>query len=356
MSLSARQVTAYQARLNVAQGDLAAADSWAQRLEAARRATLEEEWPESIQVMIDAVEETTLARLCLAHHKHAEAATIIERLLGQTSVAGWTGLRLEALALLALALDGQGDRDRALEVLRASLELAEPEGYARIYLDEGPPMAALLRRALGAGCGAPSAHDGSQQAATSGVEAAGGLHLAAPSAATGLQAQRASAISAYVARLLAAFPAGREASAGGRDGGLGSGRHAGDGTPLFAGVAAAGEAPMRKQPDKLIEPLSARDRGAGPAGARSLEPRDRLATHRHGGHRQAARQQHLWQAGRDQPGRGDRPSSRPVAGQLIRLRRVLVPVEMTRAVYPFFQPPDSPPGYMTLHPVDVYDR
>jgi LuxR family maltose regulon positive regulatory protein len=259
MSLSARQVTAYQARLNVAQGDLAAADSWAQRLETVRRATLEGEWPESIQVMIDAVEETTLARLCLAHHKHAEAAAIIDRLLGQTSVAGWMVLRLEALALLALAQEGQGDRDRALETLQASFELAEPEGYARIYLDEGAPMAALLRRALGAGYGAQSVHDGSQQAATSGADVPGGLPFAAPGAATRVQAQRASAISAYVARLLAAFPAEPEASAGGQDHGVGSERHAGDGNRRFAGTAVAGEEPMRKQRDELIEPLSARE-------------------------------------------------------------------------------------------------
>jgi LuxR family maltose regulon positive regulatory protein len=55
------------------------------------------------------------------------------------------------LALQALALQAQGDSAQALAALERALSLAEPEGCARTFLDEGEPMARLLRRALSQG-------------------------------------------------------------------------------------------------------------------------------------------------------------------------------------------------------------
>jgi LuxR family maltose regulon positive regulatory protein len=52
---------------------------------------------------------------------------------------------------LALAFQAQGDVDRALSALERALSLAEPEGYVRTFIDEGEPMARLLRRALSQG-------------------------------------------------------------------------------------------------------------------------------------------------------------------------------------------------------------
>jgi len=51
----------------------------------------------------------------------------------------------------ALALNQLPDERGALEFVQRSLELAEPEGYVRIFADEGEPMAVLLRQALGRG-------------------------------------------------------------------------------------------------------------------------------------------------------------------------------------------------------------
>ena len=45
----------------------------------------------------------------------------------------------------ALAHQARGDVPAALTPLRRALALAEPEGYVRIFVDEGPPMATLLR-------------------------------------------------------------------------------------------------------------------------------------------------------------------------------------------------------------------
>ena len=54
---------------------------------------------------------------------------------------------LEILVLRALALSAQGDTIEALAALGRALPRAEPEGYIRLFLDEGVPMIALLRQA-----------------------------------------------------------------------------------------------------------------------------------------------------------------------------------------------------------------
>ncbi len=58
---------------------------------------------------------------------------------------------LEILMLRALTLEAQGNRTGALSTLERALVLAEPEGYIRLFIDEGPLMWALLRHARGRG-------------------------------------------------------------------------------------------------------------------------------------------------------------------------------------------------------------
>jgi len=52
------------------------------------------------------------------------------------------------LTLLALASERRADNGLALDHLRAALALAEVDGFVRVFLDEGRPMAALLRRLI----------------------------------------------------------------------------------------------------------------------------------------------------------------------------------------------------------------
>ena len=49
--------------------------------------------------------------------------------------------------LQALVHQARGDIPAALASLQRALTLAEPEGYVRPFVDEGPPMASLLRAA-----------------------------------------------------------------------------------------------------------------------------------------------------------------------------------------------------------------
>ena len=46
--------------------------------------------------------------------------------------------------LRALAQQAGGDITGALASLEHALRLAEPEGYVRVFVDEGRPLAALL--------------------------------------------------------------------------------------------------------------------------------------------------------------------------------------------------------------------
>ena len=58
---------------------------------------------------------------------------------------------IEILVLQALAYQLQGDVSAALASLERALALAEPEGYFRIFLNEGAEMTKLLREAAAHG-------------------------------------------------------------------------------------------------------------------------------------------------------------------------------------------------------------
>jgi LuxR family maltose regulon positive regulatory protein len=60
---------------------------------------------------------------------------------------------IEILVLQALSYAAGGQTAQAMLALQRALSLAEPEGYIRIFADEGAPMAALLRQASSRGLG-----------------------------------------------------------------------------------------------------------------------------------------------------------------------------------------------------------
>src|SRR6266700_991345 len=99
-------------------------------------------------------EHITLARVLLARSKSdraersiLEAVGLLERLLQAAEEGERTGSVIEILVLQALAHQVQGDIPAALVPLQQALTLAEPEGYVRMFVDEGPPMALLLEAA-----------------------------------------------------------------------------------------------------------------------------------------------------------------------------------------------------------------
>jgi len=132
--------SAYQARIWLAQGKLDSAAIWAREY----RQIGETEY-------LGGLEDLTLARLLLAEDPPAEALALLEEMLPPAEAAGRMGPVIEILALRALALEAVGAMSGALNALGRGLELSEPEGYLRPFVDAGEPMARLLRHAASQG-------------------------------------------------------------------------------------------------------------------------------------------------------------------------------------------------------------
>ena len=91
-------------------------------------------------------EDVARARMLLAQKKPTEALSLLEPLqVSAEKQERWSHV-IEMKVLQALAHHMRGEEQEALTVLAQALHLAEPEGYIRIFVDEGAPMAALLSR------------------------------------------------------------------------------------------------------------------------------------------------------------------------------------------------------------------
>jgi LuxR family maltose regulon positive regulatory protein len=148
-SPNVRPIAALKTRVWLAQGRLGEALDWAheQGLSAQGDVSYGREF-----------EHITLARLLLARARSAgaehflrEAIDLLHRLLEAAEDGERTGSVIEILILLALAYQMQDDLLAALAPLERALTLAESESYVRIFVDEGPPMAHLLREAAARG-------------------------------------------------------------------------------------------------------------------------------------------------------------------------------------------------------------
>ena len=89
------------------------------------------------------------ARVHLAEGDSASALAILERLCQQAK--DQPDERLKVAVLQAIAYQANGELDKALQALRDALMLAEPDGFMRIFLDEGAVMAQLLSDAMAQG-------------------------------------------------------------------------------------------------------------------------------------------------------------------------------------------------------------
>jgi LuxR family transcriptional regulator, maltose regulon positive regulatory protein len=152
-----RPIPAIRARLWITQGDLARASGWAQ----------ERDWSTSdTGDFLLEFDHLTYVRLLLARSRAGsaavlldEAAQLLARLLEPARTSGRWAIVAEIHMLTALILDAQDLRTEALSALAdAFAEPPEPDGYTRLFLDEGDPIRKLLRdaRQLGVADGHPS--------------------------------------------------------------------------------------------------------------------------------------------------------------------------------------------------------
>jgi LuxR family maltose regulon positive regulatory protein len=140
-----------QARLDVAQGDVAAATRWAR----SHRWTGRDE-PDRVRE----AEQMGVAWVLIATASSAgpergrdlhKVTSVLARLLEAAEAAGRSESAIKFRALQATAFQARDDLQSALSALERALSLAEPEGYVRTFVDQGEPMARLLRQALSQG-------------------------------------------------------------------------------------------------------------------------------------------------------------------------------------------------------------
>lgn len=145
-SPNVRPVRALMARVWIKQGKLDKVLDWAREL----NLSIEEE-PSYLREF----EQITFTRILLSQYQSDHSISLLhdamgylEGLLKAADEGGRMGNVIEILILQALAHQMHEDIPTALSVLERALNLAEPEGYVRLFLDEGAAMETLLHKAV----------------------------------------------------------------------------------------------------------------------------------------------------------------------------------------------------------------
>jgi LuxR family maltose regulon positive regulatory protein len=134
-------IPAQRTRLLVAQGDLGGAARWTK--EAGLGADDEPDYAREPGHLV-------LARVLLVQGRPGPALALLDRMHATAAAQSRVGSLIEIGALRALGLAASGEEAAAIAALAEALTLACPQGYVRVFADEGPPMAALLARLIAA--------------------------------------------------------------------------------------------------------------------------------------------------------------------------------------------------------------
>ncbi len=139
---TSRQLSAWQARIWLAQDKLEIASQWIGE----RELDLEAD-----STYLYEMEYIVLARILMAQGHFDEAVRLLQRLIESAEAGGRHSSVIELRILQALAAQSGGDTALAMSILEQALTLTEVGGFIRIFVDEGPPMARLLYEALSQG-------------------------------------------------------------------------------------------------------------------------------------------------------------------------------------------------------------
>jgi len=133
-----RPVEAIKTRIYLKQGRLSNAEEWVNE----QKLSVDDEL-----IYLREFEHIILARVLLAEFQNngdegaiLKAMSLLERLLNAAEGAKRMGSVLEVLVTQALVYQVHGNSSRAFSSLERALSLAQPEGYVRIFVDEGNPM------------------------------------------------------------------------------------------------------------------------------------------------------------------------------------------------------------------------
>ncbi len=128
---------AERVRLLLAEGDVDGAEQWV--AERGLDSRNQPDYPHEFAYLV-------LARVLIARDQAESAVRLLDELHAMAIEQHRTGSAIEIQALRALASAAAGDDESAMAALAEALTLGHPQRYIRVFIDEGPPMAALLGR------------------------------------------------------------------------------------------------------------------------------------------------------------------------------------------------------------------
>jgi LuxR family maltose regulon positive regulatory protein len=136
---TAAEVAGYRGKLSISRGNVPEAVGWAQEhgLEVDNSVSY-----------LQLPEYLSFTRLLIIQGNFDELHRLSERMLHLAENLGLNGRVIEILVLQALAFQAQEKSKQAIETLERALNLAEPEGYQRLFLDENKQMKPLLHEYL----------------------------------------------------------------------------------------------------------------------------------------------------------------------------------------------------------------
>jgi LuxR family maltose regulon positive regulatory protein len=140
-----RPIPALKARLFVAQGRVDEAADWARKVKLSVN--------DDVSYLRE-FEQITFARILIAQ-RAPHVVALLDRLASAAQAGGRVGSVIEILVTQSLAQQALGNMRGALERLTQAVTLAEPEGYLRVFLDEGARVRELLRQAATRGLAVP---------------------------------------------------------------------------------------------------------------------------------------------------------------------------------------------------------
>lgn len=145
-------LAAFEAQLRLAQGDLGYAVQWLRSVEAHTEPPRFGLTPQFFAYADEHLEIAPI-QVSIAQGRASvdpapvrRALALLDRLREKAERADLAWLRVKTLALQALAHHSLGETAPALAALDQALALARPARYIRLFVDEGPPMAGLLRQ------------------------------------------------------------------------------------------------------------------------------------------------------------------------------------------------------------------
>jgi LuxR family maltose regulon positive regulatory protein len=134
LPVTIEELRAYQAWWSLTVGDQDTASYWRQTLD-----------HQAIPTYVNECAYLILSRIMIRQGQPEEALPLLERWLAFSYAQGRSGSALAIAVLRSLALYAMGESQQAQHTITQVLTLAQPEGYMRIFLDEGIALAALLR-------------------------------------------------------------------------------------------------------------------------------------------------------------------------------------------------------------------